>query len=124
MTAPVSILRARVGETHIALELQSVVSLLDPAQAEHLEIIVVSAALGERYQQPAAVALLESPHGSVALGVDEINGYEHWDRSRVARVPEWLARHLPKILKPACGLGDDGKIVWIVDPPAFAAHRE
>jgi hypothetical protein len=85
---------------------------------------MVSAALGESYAAPGAVALLDASGHSVALGVDRIFGYEHWDRSRVARVPAWLAQHLPNILKPACGMGDDGAIVWIIHPPAFAELRE
>jgi hypothetical protein len=124
MTATIPMLRARVGDTHVAMELAHVVSLLDPSQTEDLEVILVSAALGEPYQAPTAVALLDSDGHSIALGLDAIAGYEHWDRSRLARLPKWLARHLPDILKPACGMGDDGNVVWIIHPPAFAQPRE
>lgn len=118
--ATIPVLRARVGHTHLAMELSNLVSLLNPDQVEDLEIVVVSAALGERYEAPGAVAILESEGTSIALGLDEIAGYEHWDATRVAKLPGWLAAFLPSILKPACGMGDDGQLVWIVHPAALA----
>lgn len=119
MSSEIPILRARVGSTNLALELGSLVSLLDPDQADDVEVVAVSGALGEPYRAPAAVALIRHKERSFGLGVDEIAGYEQWDETRLAALPDWLARHLPAVLKPACGLGDDGAIVWILHPPAF-----
>lgn len=125
MTTEIPILRARVGQTHLALELGSLVSLLEPDQVEGIEIVGVAGVLGQPYAAPRAVALLNYRNASIALGLDEIAGYEQWDATRVAPLPRWLAQHLPDILKPACGLGDDGEIVWILHPPAFVeTHLE
>ncbi len=107
--------RFRMGALHVAIEVGKIVSLLDRSDLSGSEDVVDLAAswgIGD-LRGANQFAVVEPGNTILALGGGV--GFENWSAGRLARMPSWLSAHLPVGMHNACGYGDDGELVFIVD---------
>lgn len=112
----VDVIRTCFGPLELALELQQVSSVLDYREGHGLQLIDPAPLLGLRPLGSGHVGFVVAEVGPpVGVMIGEVRGFETWTASRIMRLPKWLENYLPAVLKPACGIDDDGEIVWLLD---------
>lgn len=119
----VDIARFWVGDLALALEISDITGLVDSNDPTAIQPIDLGARWGVAPAlRPKQIAMLASGHGALSLGDGAT--FETWDRSRVCPIPNWVAARWPKELHRLCGLGDDGRIVLVIDPARLGADPD
>jgi chemotaxis signal transduction protein len=121
----IDVIRTRFGPLKLALELQQVSSVLDYREGHGLQLIDPAPMLGLRPLGSGHVGFVVAEVGPpVGVIIGEVCGFEKWSASRILPLPKWLENFLPGVLKAACGIGDDGEIVWLLDLRKLTQNSE
>ena len=117
MNAPdVEVVRARLGDVQIAVELFKLQSLLTTREASGVRLVDVSRALGAEKPDLAHVGLIAQRSGPpLGLCLGTVLGFTTLTRRAIHPLPSWTHRLIPKFLYPACARDEDGGAVWLID---------
>ncbi|AWV91181.1 hypothetical protein [Bradymonas sediminis] len=112
----VEVVRTRFGPLQLALELKQISSVLDYREGHGLQLVDPAPRLGLRPLGGGHVGFVVAEIGPpVGVIIGEVQGFETWTASRIMALPKWLRNYLPDVLKPACGVDENGDIVWMLD---------
>lgn len=112
----IEVIRSSFGPLELALELHQVSSVLDYREGHGLYLVDPAPQLGLRPLGSGHVGFVVTEAGPpVGVMIGEVSGFETWDAGRIQELPAWLRDFLPAVLKPACGIDDQGQIVWMLD---------
>lgn len=112
----VDVIRTRFGPLELALDLQQISTVLDYREGHGLQLIDPAPHLGLRPLGGGHVGFVVAEVGPpVGVIIGEVQGFETWTASRIMSLPKWLKNYLPAVLKPACGIDENGDVIWMLD---------